>query len=203
MASCSRSCLIPAASTACAQWAGNGAPSPTTAGPGATGKHLGGQLGTNFTFQGDERYREWSLAATVVATGSQAPTRGTAFIRRDGKDTLGGGASDDSPAQIRAGSRWMTEPLKNTAGPTRKMPKMTSALPSKLSRVMAMAALSVTSSDIRRQTVVDSGGGHGSVAYSNAHLIQRLDHIPSCVQTRNTRLLVFVHKEFSARTSCT
>jgi serralysin len=68
-------------------------PSPSTPGPDATGERLGGQLASDVTFQGDERYR--------VAIGGDNGDQLTGtdawdhFIGKDGNDTLDGGAGDD------------------------------------------------------------------------------------------------------------
>lgn len=68
-------------------------PSPSTGGPTFAGQRLGGSLGTNFSFQGDERYH--------VAVGGDAGDRLTGtdawdhLIGKDGNDTLEGGAGDD------------------------------------------------------------------------------------------------------------
>ena len=67
--------------------------SPSTAGPAATGDRLGGQLATNFTFQGDERYRVAIGGDTAdQLTGTDAWDH---LIGKDGNDTLDGGAGDD------------------------------------------------------------------------------------------------------------
>lgn len=68
-------------------------PSPSTAGPDATGERLRGQLGSSFTIQGDERYQVTVGGETGdQLTGTDAWDH---FIGRDGNDTLTGGAGDD------------------------------------------------------------------------------------------------------------
>ena len=68
-------------------------PSPSTDGPGFDGERLRGGLQTNFSFQGDERYR------VVVGSNQTDQITGTDawdhLIGKDGDDTLDGGAGDD------------------------------------------------------------------------------------------------------------